>query len=178
MIDKIVLVGYRATGKSTIGRELASKLSFSFLDTDSLVRSKCNSTIEEIVENQGWDAFRTCEAEVLKECFGLSKVVIATGGGAILHRRTWQQYGKDCFVVWLTADLQVLAARLTGSASGGAERPTLTGKAIDTEIEEVLKVRIPLYREFSDLDIDTGKMSLEQAVDSIYQKFHTIAAGV
>jgi len=178
MIDKIVLVGYRATGKSTIGRELASKLSFSFVDTDALVRSKCNSTIEEIVASQGWDAFRKCEAEALQECFGFSKVVIATGGGAILHRKVWEQYGKDCFVVWLTADLEVLAARLTASVSAGAERPTLTGKAIGAEIAEVLQVRTPLYREFSDFDIDTGKMSVEQSVDSIYEKFQTIAAGV
>ncbi|WP_136795164.1 shikimate kinase [Desulfosediminicola ganghwensis] len=177
MIDKIVLIGYRATGKSTIGRALASKLSFSFLDTDSLIRSKCNSSIEEIVGSQGWDAFRKYEAEALIKAFESSNTVVATGGGAIMHRDIWAQYGRKALVVWLTADLSVLAGRLGGNDAGNSERPTLTGKAIDQEIADILEVRTPIYRELSDYAVDTGRMSIAVAVDSITEKFHSIAVG-
>lgn len=177
MIDKIFLIGYRATGKSTIGRELASRLGFSFLDMDSLIRQKCNSTIEQIVADLGWTAFRKIEAEALQESFRLSRVVVATGGGAILHRDIWEQHRGTALVVWLTAEISELSARL-GGESGGAGRPTLTGQPIDLEIAEVLEARTPLYMEYSDITIDTGEVSVTAAVDSIVIKFQKIMAGV
>jgi shikimate kinase len=172
MIDKIILIGYRASGKSTIGAELARVLNFDFLDTDDLICAQKQTTIREIVENEGWDGFRSCEAEVLREvCVGRRRVV-STGGGAVLHRKVWQKIRHDAFVVWLYADTGILAERLYGHGRLDEMRPSLTGETIQAEIESVLSERIPLYEEYADLKVDTGLMAKPEVVERIVESYH------
>ena len=167
MNEHIFLIGYRATGKTTIGRLLAERLRFDFVDTDRLICKARDTDVRSIVAEEGWEGFRRYEAEALSEAAVGQCRVVATGGGAILHPQLWKTIREKALVVWLSADLAVLVARLKRSGKGNASRPSLTGSAIHAEIEDVLAERMPLYREYSNLQVDTGKVGAAEAVEII-----------
>ncbi len=167
MNDIVFLIGYRGVGKTTLGQRLADRLGFTFLDTDQLICEKKGKPVREIVVEGGWKAFRRCEESVLSELFDQVGSVIATGGGAILHRQIWRKLREETTVIWLTADRDVICKRLAGDDSTDAMRPSLTGKGVCEELEEVLTSREPLYRETSHFKIDTGKMNVEDAIERI-----------
>ncbi len=108
MKESVYLIGCRAVGKSSIGRELAHTLSWSFLDTDTLITEKFGQTVAAIVEDGGWKKFRNAEKEILLQLQNKKKCVVATGGGAILHSDVWPELKKLGNVIWLTADLATL----------------------------------------------------------------------
>ncbi len=162
--ESVYLVGCRAVGKSSIGRELARGLAWKFLDTDTFITDKFGQTVAEIVAAKGWSKFREAEKEILRELQSEKKCVVATGGGAILHTEVWPELKKQGNVVWLTADLATLCTRIRGDRQSASLRPSLTGNDICLELEEVLVERSPLYNEFADCVIDTGVFDVKQAV--------------
>ncbi len=161
----IFLIGYRGVGKTTLGQQLATRLGYGFVDTDQVICEKKGKPVRTIVEDFGWDEFRRCEAAALKELSGKGKHVVATGGGAILHRDIWRKLREEATVIWLTAERDVLFRRLAGDSSTVEMRPSLTGQGVYKEMEEVLSKREPLYAETSHLKIDTGKMSVDEAIE-------------
>ena len=167
MKKSVYLIGGRGVGKSSVGVKLAQKLGYEFLDSDTLVAEACGCSVAEIVEREGWRAFREQERQVLLHLADKKSCVVATGGGAILHREVWQELKKHGKVVWLTADLTVLCERIAGDHHSDAQRPSLTGKDICQELEEVLKERNPLYRETADYVIDSGEMMVYDVVKTI-----------
>lgn len=174
MINRIFIIGYRATGKTTIGTLLAHRLGFDFIDTDQMICQKRNESIQSIVEKQGWDEFRRCEVASLINASCGNNRVIATGGGAVLHATVWPDISKNAFVVWLTADVQTIVRRLQKVGRADQSRPSLTGMTTELEVEKVLESRRLLYKRFSNVEIDTGGGDVEQIVDNIldaYAKF-------
>jgi shikimate kinase len=167
MKKMIYLIGGRAVGKSSIGAALAQQLGYEFLDTDTLITDDCGCSVAEIVERKGWDAFRTYEEKVLQGLIGRQACVVATGGGAILHRSVWSELKKRNLVVWLRADLAILHKRLAADLHSDSLRPSLTGKNIFQELEEVLQERNPLYKETAHSIIDSGVLSVSDAVLAI-----------
>ncbi len=170
MEKSIYLVGGRAVGKSSIGKELAQRLGYEFLDTDTLITEACGCSVAEIVEREGWQAFRGYEKQVLLDLVGRKSCVVATGGGAILHRELWPQIKEHATVVWLQADLATLEKRIMGDGNSSSQRPSLTGKDICQEMKEVLRERNPLYKETADCIIDSSAMMVYDAVLEI-EKF-------
>ena len=169
MKESVYLIGGRAVGKSSIGVKLAKKLGYKFLDTDTLITDECGCSVAEIVSNEGWQAFRDYEKRVLLQLILKKSCVVATGGGAILHRRLWQELKKQAEVVWLKADPATLCARIAGDHHSAVQRPSLTGKDIYQELEYVLAERNPLYLETADYIIDTAKLTIDEAVQAIAQ---------
>jgi shikimate kinase len=167
MKKSVYLIGGRAVGKSSIGVKLAQRLGYEFLDTDTLITEECGCSVAAIVEREGWPAFREYERQVLLRLAGRESCVVATGGGAILHREVWPELKKQGKVVWLTADLTILCERIAGDHHSLAQRPSLTGKDICQELKEVLAERNPLYRETADCIIDSGAMMVYDAVQAI-----------
>jgi shikimate kinase len=163
----IVLMGYRCTGKSTAGRLLAGLLGLTFHDTDPLVEKRAGRTIPEIVAGGGWPAFRTAEAEIIRELAQADDAVIALGGGAVLDPVNVERLRESAIFVWLHASLEQIAARMAGDEASGAARPSLTGKASAEEIRAVLTEREPLYRRLADLDIDTTAMPATEVAERI-----------
>ena len=170
MKNCVYLIGCRAVGKSSIGVELAKRLGYDFLDTDTLIVEKSKTSVATIVAEEGWQGFRKLEKEVLLQLKGYNHCVVATGGGAILHRSTWQHLKGQGEVVWLTADPEILCERLRMDNSSAALRPSLTGKDTCQELAEVLATRTPLYRETADFIVDTGKLTVGEAVRAIVQR--------
>lgn len=167
MKERVFLIGFRAVGKTTIGKNLADRLGFTFVDTDTLICEKKGATVNAIVQGEGWDGFRRCEQEILQGLETRSRCVIATGGGAILHQLLWPVLKERGFVVWLTADPDVICQRIQADSITDDQRPSLTGKGVCAEIREILAIREPLYREAADLIVDTGKQGIAEIIDEI-----------
>ncbi len=166
---RIVLAGFRATGKSTVGGRLAARLQYRFIDTDDELCARMKGSVAEFVRRRGWPAFRKMEQALLVELAGTEGVVIATGGGAILHRDAWRVLRKGSLVVWLRAGAATIRQRLEADAASAVQRPSLTGIDPGREIEEVLAAREPLYRRGSDVVIETEHRTPEEIAAEIEQ---------
>jgi len=164
---KIILTGYRACGKSLVGRLLAQRFEIDFLDMDKEIEARAGCTINEMVAQHGWPFFREREQQLLAELVTRDRLVVATGGGAIMHEEIWQQLQATGLVVWLRADTETIAARLAGDVATAGQRPSLTGDSVVREIETVLAERTPLYKKGSHLAIDTGSRTPEQIVELV-----------
>lgn len=167
MKKNVYLIGCRAVGKSSIGKMLAQKLSYVYLDTDAMITENHGQSVAEIVEADGWRKFREYEEDVLQELQNRRQCVVATGGGAIVHSELWPHLKKKGSVIWLTAGLDVLCSRIRGDQQTDALRPSLTGNDVCQELEDILAERSPLYEAAADYTIDTGAMDITSAVSEI-----------
>lgn len=162
----LTLIGYRATGKTTLARLLAERLVWDWIDADVEIERRAGKTIARIFAEDGEPAFRDIEAEVIRDLCQREKLVIAAGGGAVLRpesRRTMKQAGK---VVWLTASPETIYARMTGDPTTANRRPDLTNRSGLDEIIHLLEKREPIYREAADFAVDTeGKTPAQICVD-------------
>lgn len=165
---KIILVGFRATGKSSVGRLLAAHLGVEFLDMDQVLTAR-HGEISALVAARGWDFFRAREKELLAELIARQEGVIATGGGAVLHRELWPAMRETGLVVWLTSTLELICQRLTIDPVSGSQRPSLTGRDIREETATVLAEREPLYRAAAHLAVDSNR-PVEEVVAEIEAK--------
>lgn len=159
---RFVLTGFRATGKSVIGGKLAKRLGYDFIDTDEMLCARMGCSIADFVAQRGWPAFRELERTLLAELSARRGVVIATGGGAVQHHAEWRRLRDGALVVWLRADARTIRQRLRADRNSQEQRPSLTGVDPALEIDELLKEREPLYREGSDLTLDTVAHSPEE----------------
>ena len=166
----VVLTGFRATGKTAVGKSLAGLLGYRFIDTDEEVAGRLGCSITESVGNQGWQPFRDCEREVLNELAGEERAVVATGGGSVLHRGTWQQLRTRAFVVWLRADAETIVSRLLADEKTAMQRPALSGQGMETEIPALLEEREPLYRDGSDMVIETVGRTPDELAALVYRQ--------
>jgi shikimate kinase len=165
----IFLIGFRCTGKTTVARLLAEKLGWDWSDADSLLEARYGKSIRQIFASEGEAGFRDKEEQILAEACQLQRCVIATGGGVILrdiNRKRMRSAGK---VVWLTADAQTIWDRFQADPATLNRRPPLTVGGL-AEIEEVLKMREPLYRACADLIISTAGRSTEEIAQQIAQE--------
>ncbi len=171
MKDNVYIIGGRAVGKTSVGAALAHHLDLKFLDTDILITEACGRSVAEIVKQEGWAAFRKYEEKVLQDLLGCQGCVVATGGGAILHRTIWPELQKQGLVVWLQADLSTLCGRIAADSNSESLRPSLTGKDVYQELSEVLRERNPLYKDTADCIIDSGKLLLSDTVHTIEELY-------
>lgn len=168
----IVLIGYRGTGKSTVGRALATKLGRAVVSTDQEIIRRAGRTIPEIVAGHGWEYFRDLESEVCKDLAGQNNLVIDTGGGAILRKRNVEVLKQNGLLFWLTASVGTIASRI----GGDTQRPSLTGtKSFVEEIEHVLSERTPSYQAAADHTLCTDARSVNQLVESILRLLDPVA---
>lgn len=152
----LALVGYRGTGKSTVGRIVAERLGRPFADADAVLEARLGRTIAELFASEGEAFFREEEERTLAELVERRGLVLATGGGVVLraaNRGRLRRFGR---VVWLRALPEVIAERLRGDDRTAVLRPALTSAGTLEEIERVLADREPWYREVADVIIETG----------------------
>jgi shikimate kinase len=161
-MSNIVLVGFMATGKSTIGRELASRLSLQMVDTDDLIEEKAGKTISAIFSGEGEAAFRDLESEIALKVSRLSGHVVITGGGIVLREKNMEALKKAGPVFCLTATAEEILKRTEGTS----HRPLLQTPDPLRRIRKLLMDREPYYAK-ADYTIDTTGMSIRQVVDCI-----------
>jgi shikimate kinase len=162
----LFLIGYRGSGKTTVGRIIAERLGSDFVDADAFLEEQFGQTIREIFAAEGESGFRDKESKVLVSLCQRTDSVIATGGGIVLRVENRQLLKQHGFVAWLTADPPTLLARIQADPTTAGRRPNLAGGGL-TEIEQLLAVREPLYRECADVIVPVAALSPEQAADAI-----------
>jgi shikimate kinase len=168
MSHNILLVGYRCTGKTTVGRLLARRIGWSFADVDDRIEAGAGKSIAEIFAAGGETEFRDREAAALAELCDRSACVIATGGGAVLRAVNREVLKASGFVVWLTATPETVWARLEIDPTTAARRPNLTATGGQDEVRELIATRERLYHEVADFTVASDTLSPEAVADAIF----------
>ena len=166
----IVLIGYRGTGKTSVGMALSKRLGKAFCDTDDYIEKKVGKPISDMVAKDGWAFFRAKEKEAICEVSSRKDCVIAAGGDAVLDSENVVNLKKKGIVVLLEATTQTILERMRYDKKTDQQRPSLTGKDPYDEIEEVLEFRKPIYQKAMDFSVDTTSKSLDQVLDEIEKK--------
>ena len=165
----VVLIGYRGSGKTSVGRRLADRLWQKFYDVDDLIVRKAGKTIREIFEQDGEDHFRDLETLALRELLAIPQHVLGLGGGTLgreENRKMLRESGDKIF--FLRCEPEVLLARVQADPRSSQTRPNLTslGGGID-EIRLKLAEREPLYRQIKHAEIDVSTLTVDEAVAHI-----------
>jgi len=182
MIDpqsRIVLIGYRGTGKTTAGRLLAAQLHREFVDADELLEQQLGRTIGDIFVNDGEEAFRDHESDVLRKILAdaaYATAVVAAGGGAVIRPENRVLLKSAGLIVHLTADAATILERLQGDPTTSDRRPQLTDLPAADEIEELLILRQPWYAEIAALNLTTVGRSPEQVAARILTEWPSLEA--
>lgn len=153
----VFLIGARGCGKTTVGRAVAEALDYVFIDTDHYIQQASGQTISEIVAIEGWSEFRTREVAALRAVTAQNSV-IATGGGIVLDDSNQHYMREQGIVIWLHAPAEALATRLAISPQE-MQRPSLTGKPLLEELDDILAQRTKLYRKSAHYIIDATQSS-------------------
>jgi shikimate kinase len=167
--EVVILIGYRGSGKTTVGRRLAERLGWEFVDTDAAIEEKAGRTIREVFETEGEAAFRKIEAVALDRALAGRRRVVSAGGGAVLLHQNRKSMRAAGACVWLTAPPAELYRRISGDERSSGQRPDLTDRPGVSEIEAVLQARLPVYEAMADHVVDTLGRSVDQVVDAILE---------
>ncbi|HEV7300559.1 MAG TPA: shikimate kinase [Tepidisphaeraceae bacterium] len=162
----VILIGYRGSGKTSLGRKLADRLWQPFVDSDEQIVAKAGKSIREIFEQDGEPAFRDLESAVVQDLATRQEHVIGLGGGAVLrpeNRAALKAGGHK--IVYLRCEPAELHKRISADAATAANRPSLTelGGGL-AEIEKLLQQREPIYREVMDVELDVTALSVDEAM--------------
>lgn len=162
----IFLVGPMGAGKSTVGRFLAEKLRYEFVDSDHEIEAKTGATIPMIFDIEGEAGFRAREAGVIGELTLRPEIVLATGGGAVLMPENRKHLRTRGFVVYLKSSVEALVQRTRHDRN----RPLLQTEDPKAVLRKVIEERGPLYEEVADLVIETEQVSVHRVVKQIVDR--------
>ncbi|MDP2856696.1 MAG: shikimate kinase [Bacillota bacterium] len=165
MKNSIALVGFMGAGKSTVGKALAERLHWAFVDTDSLIEERLGLTTSQVFGVHGEQYFREAEARAIERATQMNDVVIAVGGGAVENRRVRSALQDRCMVVLLSVDIATILERTEGITG----RPLLDGIDPDQKrarIMELLHSRASTYNEVYDVVVDASA-DVESTVKAI-----------
>lgn len=163
-MDNIILVGFMGVGKSTIGSELAKKISYKFLDSDNKIEERAGMSIPDIFRIYGEKYFRRLEFEIIKDIVNMSGIVLATGGGAVMNKQLFEMLMSKGTVIHLDASLSTLYDRLKDSNN----RPMLNHSNRKKRIDELYSLRRPVYMK-AHHTINTDGKKIEDIVDEIVE---------
>ena len=162
----IFLVGLMGAGKTTVARQLARRLGKTFYDTDHEIERRTGVRVQVIFEIEGEPGFRAREAQMVDSLTALQDVVVGTGGGVVLKPENRALLAARGFVIYLRAQPRDLYQRTRHDKS----RPLLATDDPLARLEELQRVRDPLYREVADLIVDTGRQSVGALVDQLLKR--------
>ncbi len=166
-MKNIILIGYRCTGKTSVGKKLSERLGLPFFDTDDLIVERAGMSIREIVDKGSWDLFRKKEKEAIKGLSSMQESIIATGGGVFDDHENREYLKRNSLFVWLTAGVKTIMERMLADQNSGSRRPSLSHNDLETETSMILKKRESAYRELADFTIDTSERNIDLIADEI-----------
>ena len=165
-MKNIVLTGFMASGKSSVGKILAEKLNIKFIDTDILIEQKLNKKISDIFKENGEQYFRQEETKVIEELSSLMSCVISCGGGVVLNKNNIDLLRKNGIIINLYASAQEVYKRIANNK----DRPLLKDTSVE-KIQELMNNRKKFY-ENCDISIKTDNLSIDQITNLIISKIH------
>ena len=170
---RIVLAGFMGTGKTVVGKRLASRLGRPLLDTDALIEQAERRSVREIFVSDGEPRFRELERAAVREACAAGDVVVSTGGGTLVDDRNRDALADGGLLVCLTASPRTIARRVRSSV---AERPLLNGHpSLTGRIRELLDARAPVYERVP-VQIDTSHLTVDEVVDEIVARLEQAEA--
>lgn len=160
MKSNVVLIGMAGSGKSTVGVLTAKMLGYDFLDTDLVIQHRQNKLLQEIINNDGLEYFKSAEERALLSV-DVKSTVIATGGSAVYYDSAMKRFKENGICVWLALPFEEINQRISNLATRGiAISPGMT-------LEDVYYEREPLYEKYADLRIDCVDSVEENALKII-----------
>lgn len=169
----VILIGFMGTGKTTIGKRVARSLGFRFIDTDQLIAKKAGKPIPKIFAEDGEDAFRAMETEILRERAAKSGQLLSTGGGIVTREENLSLLREAGFVVWLRAKPETIWDRVRHSRN----RPLLKTEDPEKTIRDLLAGREALYEKAAHLTIKTDGLTLDETAFGVTESCR-LAMGV
>jgi len=158
----VILTGLRGTGKSSVGKVLAQRLGFAFVDTDTRIEERTGCRIAEIVARHGWEHFRALERQVVTRVAATDRQVVAAGGGTLIDEENARLLKTRGVVVLLLCALPILQRRL----AVGSNRPSLTGQGpAEAELTQVWEARRARYHAVADVTYDVSAESADTTED-------------
>ncbi len=164
----IYLLGFMATGKSRIGRELAQRLRWPYVDTDHCIEESAGHSISEIFRLQGEAAFRELESATIRQVAGRTHQVVSLGGGAIMRPENWRMIQESGLTICLTASVDTIVQRVQRKDN----RPLLRGQTREElvkNIQALLNERLPYYRRADYFFESREEVSPYALTDTIYR---------
>lgn len=162
-MDNILLIGFMGVGKTEVGKLLAKKLSMTYIDTDIIIEGEEGKSINRIFAENGEESFRDMESRLLDKLADKKNCVISTGGGIILRPENVKKMENMGSLILLWSDIETIYER-TKNAS---VRPLLNAADPKAKAKEILDFRTPIYRSIADLEVDTSRLSPEEACNKI-----------
>jgi shikimate kinase len=161
----IVLCGFMATGKSSVGKRLAAKVHYDFLDLDTLIEAEAGMSIPEIFSSQGEAAFRLLESRMVDRVTDKSGFVIATGGGTIVNPQNLEKLKRSGVIINLTADIPTILQRI----GSGEDRPMLREGNRLERIRALMEQRAEAYAK-ADIIMDTSLLSIDEVAQQLVNR--------
>jgi len=173
-LQRLVLTGFMGAGKTTVGRLLADRLGWDFLDLDAYIESRAGLSVPSIFAAHGEPHFRKLESQALASALGRDKIVLALGGGApeVLTNRLLLEQTPATATIFLDAPFPTLYDRCVMQSlnPGTTARPNLADPAL---AQARFNARLPLYRRLANLTIDTASLSTEETVAALLGRLRT-----
>ena len=150
--ENVILIGFMGCGKSTVGRKLAGAFGYEFLDTDDLIEAQQGKKISDIFAEEGEEAFRQMETDLIKQLKEeAKKKVIATGGGMPMREENRKLLREVGTVVFLEAKIETILERLQNDTT----RPLAAGDDREKRLRPLYEKRSPIYKEAAEVVVDT-----------------------
>lgn len=162
-MDNIILIGMPGAGKSTLGVLLAKAMGKLFVDTDIIIQQKTKRLLQDIIDNDGTDAFLKLEEDILLTV-DEENTVIATGGSAVYSEKAMEHFKKSGKIVYLHVDFAEIEKRVTNITTRGIVLKN--GKSLADAFDE----RKPLYDKYADVVIDCTGSTIENSVKMLAEK--------
>lgn len=162
-MSSIFLVGPMGSGKTTVGRALARRIGYRFLDSDREIEERCGVDIPTIFEYEGETGFRDREARIIDELTALDRIVLATGGGAVLRPENRRCLSTRGHVILLSVDIAEQLRRVGRDPN----RPLLNTPDPQARLERLMEERAPIYREVADIEMQTDARRMQHVVARI-----------
>lgn len=171
-MKNIVLIGFMGSGKTSVGKALAKKLDFKFVDLDDVIEKTVGMKLSEIFKKFGEPRFRDIESDVVNSVTKKTGQVIATGGGVVLRDENMTNLKKNGIIFCLKASEDVIFERLKHCDN----RPLLMVEDPEERIRELLSKRETLY-EKADFSVDTSGLTPEEVADRIIIEYERLIYG-
>lgn len=168
-MKNIVLTGFMCSGKTTIGKMVAKKIGYRFIDTDEYIENKTKMQISEIFEKYGEEKFREIESQCIKELSDIGGCVIATGGGVVLNAQNMENLKKNGVVFYLSTKPETILKR----SDAIKKRPLIKNSSAD-EIIKKMESRKPFYQN-NHFQIETDLLAPMQVSMQIIKSYKNYA---
>lgn len=163
-MNNIILIGFMGSGKTSVGKQLAKKLQYTFCDTDELIEKENKTSIRNIFSTYGEEYFRKLETSTIGELYGnMTRTVLSTGGGLPITEGNDQLLKRLGHVIYLKASQETLMKRLQGDTS----RPLLAGENVEERVRNLLKQRTTIYEKTAHFSVTTDNKKFYEIIDEI-----------